>query len=113
MLEPGEFLEVFVDAPIETCIARDPKGLYAKAQAGQIPNFTGIDSPTSRPRSRSCTCGRRGAARRSRLPPCWTGCTTGMGLAMLHGLGVRPDDPAAKRGRTGLVSWMATASLGA
>jgi bifunctional enzyme CysN/CysC len=44
LLEPGEFLEVFVDAPIETCTARDPKGLYANAQAGLIPNFTGIDS---------------------------------------------------------------------
>ena len=38
-----EFIEVFVDTPIEECIRRDPKGLYAKAQAGAIPNFTGID----------------------------------------------------------------------
>ena len=37
------FLEVFVDTPIGECIRRDPKGLYAKAQAGAIPNFTGID----------------------------------------------------------------------
>ena len=38
-----EFIEVFVDTPIGECIRRDPKGLYAKAQAGAIPNFTGID----------------------------------------------------------------------
>ena len=49
LLAPGEFLEVFVDTPIEACMARDPKGLYAKAQAGQIKNFTGIDSPYEPP----------------------------------------------------------------
>ena len=42
--EPHDFVEVFVDTPIAECIRRDPKGLYAKAQAGAIPNFTGIDS---------------------------------------------------------------------
>ena len=41
---PHSFLEVFIDTPIAECIRRDPKGLYAKAQAGAIPNFTGIDS---------------------------------------------------------------------
>ncbi len=45
----GEFLEVFVDTPIEDCIARDPKGLYAKAQRGEIANFTGITSPYEEP----------------------------------------------------------------
>jgi len=45
----GEFLEVFVDTPIEVCEQRDVKGLYAKARAGKIPNFTGIDSPYERP----------------------------------------------------------------
>jgi bifunctional enzyme CysN/CysC len=49
LLGPGEFTEVFVDTPIEDCIARDPKGLYAKAQAGQIQNFTGISSPYEPP----------------------------------------------------------------
>jgi len=44
MLAPGDFLEVFVDTPLQDCIRRDPKGLYAKALAGQIPNFTGIGS---------------------------------------------------------------------
>ena len=41
----GEFIEVFVDTPIEICMQRDPKGLYVKAKAGEIKNFTGIDSP--------------------------------------------------------------------
>ena len=45
------FFEVFVDTPIDECIRRDPKGLYAKAQAGAIPNFTGIDSPYEPPES--------------------------------------------------------------
>ena len=38
------FVEVFVDTPLEICEARDPKGLYAKARRGEIPNFTGIGS---------------------------------------------------------------------
>lgn len=42
--EPGEFIEVFVDTPIEECERRDPKGLYAKARRGELMNFTGIDS---------------------------------------------------------------------
>ena len=45
----GEFVEVFVDTPLAECEQRDPKGLYAKARAGQISNFTGIDSPYERP----------------------------------------------------------------
>ncbi|RXF70834.1 sulfate adenylyltransferase subunit CysN [Hansschlegelia zhihuaiae] len=45
----GEFVEVFVDTPLETCIARDPKGLYRRALAGEIPNFTGVSSPYERP----------------------------------------------------------------
>jgi len=45
----AEFVEVFVDAPIEVCIQRDPKGLYKKAQAGEIKNFTGFDSPYETP----------------------------------------------------------------
>ena len=44
MFEEGEFLEVHVDTPLEVCEARDPKGLYAKARAGEIANFTGISS---------------------------------------------------------------------
>jgi bifunctional enzyme CysN/CysC len=49
LLQPDEFIEVFVDTPLEVCMARDPKGLYRRAQAGQIKNFTGIDSPYERP----------------------------------------------------------------
>ncbi len=49
LLKPDEFYEVFVDVPLEECIRRDPKGLYAKALRGEIPNFTGIDSPYERP----------------------------------------------------------------
>ncbi|MGE0846505.1 MAG: sulfate adenylyltransferase subunit CysN [Flavobacteriaceae bacterium] len=48
-METGEFIEIFVDTPIEICAQRDPKGLYAKAQAGEIKNFTGIDSPYEAP----------------------------------------------------------------
>ena len=44
MMEEGEFIEAFVDCPIEVCEQRDPKGLYSKARAGQIKNFTGVDS---------------------------------------------------------------------
>lgn len=45
----GEFVEVYVDTPIELCEQRDVKGLYAKARAGQLPNFTGISSPYEAP----------------------------------------------------------------
>lgn len=45
----GEFVEVFVDTPLAVAESRDPKGLYAKARAGRIPNFTGIDSPYEAP----------------------------------------------------------------
>ena len=47
----GDFLEVFVDAPLNVCEARDPKGLYKKARAGQIKDFTGIDDPYEAPES--------------------------------------------------------------
>jgi len=49
LVPEGEFVEVFVDTPIEECIRRDPKGLYAKAKAGQIKNFTGFDAPYEAP----------------------------------------------------------------
>ncbi|HUK02513.1 MAG TPA: sulfate adenylyltransferase subunit CysN [Steroidobacteraceae bacterium] len=45
LVQDGEFIEIFVDTPLEECIRRDPKGLYARARAGKIKNFTGIDSP--------------------------------------------------------------------
>jgi bifunctional enzyme CysN/CysC len=49
LLAEGEFIEVFVDTDIEACIARDPKGLYAKALKGEIANFTGVSSPYESP----------------------------------------------------------------
>ena len=51
LLAPGEFAEIFVDVSLEECIRRDPKGLYAKALAGGIKNFTGIDSAYEAPRT--------------------------------------------------------------
>lgn len=45
LMPAGDFIEVFVDTPIEECMRRDPKGLYAKAKAGAIKNFTGFDAP--------------------------------------------------------------------
>ena len=46
-----EFIEIFIDTPLDVCESRDPKGLYKKARAGEIPNFTGIDSPYEAPRN--------------------------------------------------------------
>lgn len=45
LVKYGEFIEVFVDTPLDICEKRDPKGLYKKAREGSIKNFTGIDSP--------------------------------------------------------------------
>ncbi len=47
--ESGEFIEVFIDTPIDECRRRDPKGLYARADAGKIRNFTGVDAPYEAP----------------------------------------------------------------
>ncbi len=49
LFEEGEFIEVFIECPIEICEKRDPKGLYKKARNGEINNFTGIDSPYEPP----------------------------------------------------------------
>jgi len=49
MVEEGEFVEIFVDAPVEVCEERDPKGLYQKARAGLIESFTGISAPYEAP----------------------------------------------------------------
>jgi bifunctional enzyme CysN/CysC len=51
LVAAGEFIEVFVDSPIEDCMQRDTKGLYAKAKAGKLKNFTGIDAPYEAPES--------------------------------------------------------------
>ncbi len=49
LLPDGEFIEIFIDTPLEVAEARDPKGLYRKARAGMLKNFTGIDSPYEAP----------------------------------------------------------------
>ncbi len=49
LVEKEEFIEVFIDTPLNICEQRDPKGLYQKARAGKIPNFTGISSPYEPP----------------------------------------------------------------
>ena len=49
LVKDGEFIEVFVDTPLEVCEQRDPKGLYVKARRGEIPEFTGISSPYEAP----------------------------------------------------------------
>jgi bifunctional enzyme CysN/CysC len=49
LVADGEFIEIHVDAPLADCMARDPKGLYAKATAGRLKNFTGIDAPYEPP----------------------------------------------------------------
>lgn len=49
IMEDGDFIEVFVDCPVEICEQRDPKGLYKKARAGQIPEFTGVSAPYEAP----------------------------------------------------------------
>ena len=49
LVRPDEFVEIFVDTPLEICEQRDPKGLYRKARCGELRNFTGLDSPYERP----------------------------------------------------------------
>jgi adenylylsulfate kinase len=49
LVNEGEFVEVYVNAPLEVCEQRDPKGLYKKARAGQIANFTGVSAPYEPP----------------------------------------------------------------
>ena len=55
LVDADEFIEVFVDTPLEVCMARDPKGLYQKARAGAIKNFTGVDSPYETPEKAEIT----------------------------------------------------------
>jgi bifunctional enzyme CysN/CysC len=49
LVDDSEFIEVFVDTPIDECVRRDPKGLYSKAKLGKIKNFTGVDAPYEAP----------------------------------------------------------------
>ena len=59
-LPAGEFLEIFVDTPFETCVQRDAKGLYRRALAGEIKNFTGVDQPYEPPLEAEVVVGRDG-----------------------------------------------------
>ena len=59
-LTDGEFIEIFVDTPRDLCIARDPKGLYKKALAGEIKNFTGVDQPYEAPEAAELVLGHDG-----------------------------------------------------
>jgi len=60
LLDQGEMIEIFVDTPLEDCIARDPKGLYRRAIAGEIANFTGIDQSYEVPESPELVVARDG-----------------------------------------------------
>ena len=62
LVDAGDFIEVFIDTPLAECMRRDPKGLYARAQAGQIKNFTGIDSPYEPPEHAEIVIDTRDAA---------------------------------------------------
>jgi bifunctional enzyme CysN/CysC len=55
LMAPDEFIEIFVDTPLEICEQRDPKGLYRKARRGELRNFTGLDSPYERPSNSELT----------------------------------------------------------
>jgi len=55
LVNDGEFIEIFVNAPLDVCEERDPKGLYKKARAGEIRNFTGIDDPYEAPENAELT----------------------------------------------------------
>jgi bifunctional enzyme CysN/CysC len=61
ILDEGEFIEIFVDTPLEQCIARDPKGLYKKALAGEIKDFTGVDQAYEAPEAAELVLGHHGA----------------------------------------------------
>jgi hypothetical protein len=68
LVDKSEFIEMFVDAPLAVAESRDPKGLYKKARAGQIRNFTGIDSPYEAAASRPNSASIRRAPRRNNWP---------------------------------------------
>jgi bifunctional enzyme CysN/CysC len=59
LVAPGEFIEIFVNTPLETCEQRDPKGLYRKARRGELQNFTGLDSPYEAPENPELTLNAR------------------------------------------------------
>lgn len=72
LFAPGEFFEVFVDAPMEECERRDPKGLYARARAGTISDFTGIGSPYEPPIAPDLRIETMGNRPETLLSPLWS-----------------------------------------
>jgi bifunctional enzyme CysN/CysC len=60
LIGQNNFIEVFVDTPLEVCEQRDPKGLYKKARSGQLPNMTGINSAYEPPLSPACVLAHAG-----------------------------------------------------
>ncbi len=57
LVDSDEFIEIFIDTPLAVCVERDPKGLYKKALAGQIKNFTGVDQAYERPENAEIVIG--------------------------------------------------------
>jgi len=55
LFDEGDFIEVYIDCSLSACEERDPKGLYKKARAGQIPNFTGVSAPYEAPQQPELT----------------------------------------------------------
>ena len=60
LIGTDNFVEVFVDTPLDVCEQRDPKGLYKKARSGELPNMTGINSPYEPPWDPACVLGHTG-----------------------------------------------------
>ncbi len=71
LVKEGQFLEVYIDTPLEVCEQRDPKGLYKKARAGKIANFTGIDSAYEAPVSPRYIFAHKGCRLSNVLSWCW------------------------------------------
>jgi adenylylsulfate kinase len=88
-LAPGDFVEVYVRAPLAVCEARDPKGLYRKARAGEIKGFTGIDDPYEEPLSPELVVDSAAS------PPDELANTV---IAWLEGRGIIPPAPGRPRG---------------
>ena len=87
------FVEVFVDTPIELCEQRDPKGLYAKARAGEITGFTGIDDPYEAPPAPELVLTRRRRRRRDGRAVSWSCCRPDRSTARVRSGSWRPAGP--------------------
>jgi hypothetical protein len=96
VLEAGKFIEIFADTPLDECIARDPKGLYRRAIAGEIKNFTGVDQAYEAPESPNLRL-TAGGGERPRSPmrssPSWYGgkCSSPKGCVRGESIFVRTN----------------------